>query len=183
MTRILTLKLKFLFDKFVKMRNTSIIVAVAESNAIGIKNQLLCHLPNDLKRFKRITSGHTVIMGKKTYESLPIKPLPKRVNIVISDNKNDCFQDCVMAYSIEEALSKCDKDTERFVIGGASIYKQFLPLADKLYLTKIHHRFEADVFFPEINFNEWTLIESEDHASDAEHSFSYSFLTYVRKMS
>ncbi|HBF89522.1 MAG TPA: hypothetical protein DDX39_12860 [Bacteroidales bacterium] len=158
----------------------SIIVAIAENNAIGLNNKLLCHLSEDLKRFKQITSGHKIIMGKNTYESLPIRPLPNRTSIVISHTKDDNFCNCLMAYSIEEALSHCSKDEECFVIGGGSIYKQFLPISDRLYLTKIHHEFEADTFFPEIDYKQWRLIEKEDVLQSVSNPFSYSFLTYER---
>ncbi len=156
----------------------SIIVAIAENNAIGKNNQLLLHIPGDLKRFKKLTTGHTVIMGKNTFKSLPKRPLPNRTNIVISDNKNDKFQGCIMAYSIKDALSKCKDDEENFVIGGGSIYKQFLKYADKLYITKIHKSFQADTYFPEINYKEWNLISKEDFSLDEKNS--YSFLTFVR---
>ena len=163
------------------MKNISIIVVIADNNAIGLNNKLLAYVPGDLKRFKEITSGHTVIMGKNTYFSLPKRPLPNRRNIVISDNKNDNFDNCVMAFSIEEALEKCDKEKENFIMGGASIYSQFLQYTDKLYLTKVDKSYEADTFFPQINYNEWELIEQEDIAPGKESDFSFSYLTYVRK--
>ena len=159
----------------------SIIVAIAEKNAIGKNNDLLCHLPNDLKRFKKITTGHKIIMGKNTYESLPIRPLPNRTSIVISHTKEDKFCDCLMAYSIDEAVNLCQKDEECFVIGGGMIYNQFLPIADRLYLTKIHHEFDADIFFPEINYAEWQLIEEEKIESDEKNPYSFSYLIYERK--
>ncbi len=163
------------------MKNISIIVVIADNNAIGLNNKLLAYVPGDLKRFKEITSGHTVIMGKNTYFSLPKRPLPNRRNIVISDNKKDNFDNCVMVYSIEEALEKCDKEKENFIMGGASIYSQFLQYTDKLYLTKVDKSYEADTFFPQINYNEWELIEQEDIAPGKESDFSFSYLTYVRK--
>jgi len=163
------------------MKNISIIVVIAEDNGIGLNNKLLTYVPGDLKRFKEITSGHTVIMGKNTYFSLPKRPLPNRRNIVISDDKNDKFENCIMAYSIKEAIEKCDKENENFVMGGASIYSQFLQHTDKLYLTKVDKSYEADTFFPEINYDEWELIEQEDIAANEECDFSFSYLTYVRK--
>lgn len=114
------------------MKNISIIVAIAENYAIGKDNNLLWHLSDDLKRFKKLTIGNIVIMGKKTFESLPKGALPERDNIVISDNKNDTFKDCIMADSIEDALNKCDETKEIFIIGGGSVYRQFLPLANKI---------------------------------------------------
>ena len=158
----------------------SIIVAIAENYAIGKNNDLLWHIPEDLKRFKRLTTGHTVVMGKKTYESLPRRPLPDRVNIVISDNPDDDFDRCVMAYSIEDALKKIDASDENFIIGGASVYRQFLPLSDRLYITWVHKAFEGDVFFPEIDFSEWLLISSEDIPPGGNIDFSYSNNIYDR---
>jgi dihydrofolate reductase len=159
----------------------SIIVAVAENWAIGKDNDLLWHFPEDLRRFKRITSGHTVIMGKRTWDSLPKKPLPGRRNIVISDDKGEHLEGCIMAYSIDEAIEQCDPAEEHFIIGGASIYRQFLPKADKLYLTRVHKRFDADVFFPEIDFSLWTCIDKEDFPATGETDFSYSNEIYLRK--
>lgn len=161
----------------------SIIVAIADNMAIGKNNDLLFHLPNDLKRFKEITTGHTVIMGKRTYESLPRRPLPNRENMVISDVPNDKIEGCTMAYSIEDAVEKCSSDSESFIIGGGMVYKQFLPIANKLYLTFVHKEFDADVFFPEINFDEWIEEEREDIPFNEELGFSYSYVNYVRKSS
>jgi len=158
----------------------SIIVAIAQNYAIGKNNDLLWHIPDDLKRFKRLTSGHTVIMGKKTYESLPRRPLPNRVNIVITDNPEDHFDQCTMACSIEDALSKSNSSDENFIIGGASIYSQFLPYSDRLYITWVHKAFDGDVFFPEIDFSEWMLISSEDIPSGGTIDFSYSNNIYDR---
>jgi len=159
----------------------SIIVAIADNNAIGRNNELLWHISEDLKRFKRITSGHKIIMGRNTYLSLPNRPLKNRTNIVISDNPGERFEGCEMAYSIEEVLAKCSTDEECFIIGGGMVYKQFLPLADKLYLTRVNKPFEADVFFPEFDLNEWEEIEKESHGPDQQNDFSYSFVTYTRK--
>jgi len=106
--------------------------------------------------------------------------LPNRTNIVISDDKNDKIKDCVMAYSIEDAINKCDDNKENFIIGGASVYRQFLKYTNKLYLTKVHKSFEADTFFPEINLNEWKLIERQDFKPDKKNFFSYSYLVYKK---
>jgi dihydrofolate reductase len=162
------------------MKNISIIVAIAENNAIGLGNKLLCHISEDLKRFKQLTTGHTVIMGKNTYDSLPRKPLPNRKNIVISDNRNDIFEGCEMAYSIQEALDKCAKDDENFIIGGASVYRQFFELSDKLYITRIHKTFEADTYFPLINFNNWKLIEKEPVITNSENNIEYNYEIYIK---
>lgn len=162
-------------------KNISIIVAIARNYAIGKDNQLLWHLSDDLKRFKELTTGHTIIMGKKTFESLPVKPLPNRKSIVITDNKNETIKGCIMAYSIDEAIEKADPISENFVIGGGSIYKQFLHIADKLYLTIVHKDFEADTFFPEINFDEWEEIEKKENMTDEKSGLTYSYLIYKRK--
>lgn len=161
----------------------SIIVAIAENYAIGKNNDLLCYIPGDLKRFKSITLGHPVIMGKKTWLSLPKKPLSGRTNIVITDLREEVFQDCTTVYSLAEALDQVHQEEESFIIGGASIYKQFLPLADRLYITWIHKDFEGDVFFPEIDFSEWELLSQEDFPFTEQTGFSYSYNNYRRKKS
>ena len=161
-------------------KKLSIIVAVAQNNAIGKNNDLLWHISEDLKRFKRLTSGNHVIMGKNTFYSLPVQPLPNRTNIVITDVPNEIIEGCVMAYSIEDAINKCDDSKENFIIGGASVYRQFMPYANKLYLTKVHKDFEGDCFFPEININEWNLISEEDCSSDKQNDFTYSYLIFEK---
>lgn len=158
----------------------SIIVAIAENYAIGKNNDLLWHIPEDLKRFKRITSGHKIIMGKRTYESLPYHPLKNRTNIVISDIPGDRYEGCVMAYSIEEAMEHCLPDEECFIIGGGMVYRQFLPLADKLYITWVDKAFEADIYFPEIDPDTWEETEREEGDGEGL-DFTYSFVTYERK--
>jgi dihydrofolate reductase len=164
------------------MKQISIIVAVAINNAIGKDNKLLCHLSEDLKRFKKLTTGHTIIMGKTTYYSLPNRPLPNRRSIVITDVKDEQIDNCVMAYSIEDAIAKCDPEQENFVIGGASIYRQFLHYANKLYITWIHHEFEADTFFPHVGEKDWTVISKEDfNDTDEKNPFPYSYVIYKRK--
>src|SRR5665647_506999 len=145
----------------------SIIVAVSEDGGIGKDNELLWHISEDLKRFKRLTTGHTLIMGKKTWDSLPRKPLPGRKNIVLTDVFGESFDSSLTAYSIEDALSKCEKDEEIFVIGGGSVYKQFMALADRLYITHVHKKAEADIYFPEIDPKVWKVIEKEEF-NDAE---------------
>jgi dihydrofolate reductase len=155
----------------------TIIVAVAENNAIGKNNDLLWHISGDLKRFKQITTGHTVIMGRKTFFSLPNGSLPNRRNIVITDCAEDCCPEAEKVSSIDEAILLCEKDKEHFIIGGGMIYEQFLPLADKIYLTKVHKSYEADVFFPEIDMEEWELTNQEDHL---DHEPPFSYLTLKR---
>ncbi|MFO7613769.1 MAG: dihydrofolate reductase [Bacteroidales bacterium] len=162
------------------MKKISIIVAIARNYAIGLNNQLLWHISHDLKRFKKITSGKQVIMGKLTYESLPVRPLPNRTNIVITNDPDEKFEGCITVYSIPEALSYCHDAEESFIIGGGSVYRQFMPHATKLYLTLVHRDFEADTFFPEIDFSQWKLIEREDHEDDDTVDFSYSFLVYEK---
>lgn len=158
----------------------SIIVAIADNMAIGKNNDLLWHIPADLKRFKRITGGHTVIMGRRTWESLPLRPLPNRRNIVITDIPGEQIEGCEMAYSVGEAISKCDPLEENFIIGGASVYSQFLPHADRLYLTWVRKSFDADVFFPPIDFSQWKLISGEEFHPDDANDFAYSNEIYDR---
>ncbi len=162
------------------MRNISIIVAISKNNAIGKDNKLLWHLSDDLKRFKKLTTGHTIIMGKKTFDSLPNGALTNRTNIVITHNKDIKIPGCIMAYSINDAIEKCNNDDEIFVVGGGSIYKQFLKFANKIYLTIVQENFDADTFFPEINFNEWKIIEQTDFLSDKKNKYAFSFITYEK---
>lgn len=163
------------------MHNLSLIVAIANNNAIGINNTLLCHLPDDLKRFKKLTTGHQVIMGKRTFFSLPRRPLPNRTNIVITDIENEQIEGCTMAYSIDHVLDLCNDGQESFVIGGASVYKQMLPLCNTLYLTRIYADFEADAFFDSIIFDEWDLVDNEHHEADETNPYTFAYLTYKRK--
>jgi dihydrofolate reductase len=156
----------------------SIIVAIADNNAIGKDNQLLWHISEDLKRFKKLTSGHTIVMGKLTYYSLPKRPLPNRRNVVITDVQGEEIEGCVMAYSIEDAIQKMEPGTENFIIGGGSVYRQFLPLSDKLYLTRVHKHFEADTFFTEIDMSEWNTVSS---MRSKENDLDYTFIDLERK--
>jgi dihydrofolate reductase len=162
------------------MKPISIIVAIAENYAIGKDNKLLWHLPEDLKRFKKLTTGHTIVMGKKTFESLPIRPLPNRRSIVITDVPEENIDGCTMAYSIKDAIEKMDAENENFIIGGGSVYRQFLPLAQKLYLTRVHKNFDADCFFSEIDFNEWKILDQEKGLPDGKNDFGYSYFTYEK---
>ena len=162
-------------------KQISIIVAIASNFAIGKDNDLLWHISKDLKRFKELTQGHFIVMGKKTYFSLPRRPLPKRTNMIITDNDGEQIDDCLMAYSIEDAISKMDSENENFIIGGGSIYAQFVKHATKMYITRVHNDFEGDVFFPEFNTKEWKLAEKVDVNDDPQNEFKYSFETYVRK--
>ena len=162
----------------------SIIVAISENNAIGQKGGLLCHLPADLKHFKEITSGHPVLMGERTYFSLPKHPLPNRRNIVLTDNPQFAAEGVEVVHSIPEAMQLINEDStaEFFIIGGGMVYRQFFPLADKLYITRIHHTWtDADTFFPEINNNEWRAIKQEYCASDDKNPYDYTFIEYLKK--
>ena len=163
------------------MKTISIIVAIGRNRAIGKDNDLLWHIPEDFKWFKKHTKGHPVVMGKKTWESLPVKPLPGRTNVVISDNPEDNFEACVMAGSIDEAIGQMSENQENFIIGGGSIYGQFLPLAHKFYLTRVHKDFEADIFFPEFDLDDWTEIFREDHPAKDPEVLGFSFHIYERK--
>lgn len=163
----------------------SIIVAISEENAIGKQGGLLCHLPNDLQHFKSITKGSTVIMGERTYLSLPVSKitgthaLPHRRNIVITDNRDHTFPGAEVVYSIEEAIALAE---DAFIIGGGSIYRQFMPLADKLYITHIHHSWkDADTFFPEIKAEDWQLVSAERQEADALNPYPHTFAVYTRK--
>lgn len=160
------------------MKPISIIVAIAQNYAIGMNNDLLWHISDDLKRFKKLTLGHTVVMGKRTYYSLPFRPLKNRTNIVITDIEGEKIDGCVMAYSIDDAIDKMDSDKENFIIGGGSVYRQFLPLAQKLYLTIVHKDFEADTFFPEIDFSQYEELFREKNVNE---EFEYTFLDLTRK--
>lgn len=163
------------------MKPLSIIVAVAANGAIGKDNDLLTYLPGDLKRFKELTSEHTILMGRKTWDSLPKKPLPKRKNIVITRDENYLAEGAVLVNSIQGALDECDEERENFIIGGGEIYKMLLPQTTKLHLTRIHHDFEGDVFFPEVNFEEWSLVEKIDIAPEGDNPYAFSYETWERK--
>lgn len=156
------------------------IAAAAENNALGKNNELVWHLPNDFKRFKALTTGHHIIMGRKTFESFP-KPLPNRVHVVISRQENYKPEGCIVVDSIEKALAICPQDDDNYVIGGGEIYNLALPFTDIIELTKVHHTFDADAFFPKINKNEWILVESEENHKDEKHLYDYTYETYIRK--
>lgn len=160
----------------------SIIVAIAENYAIGKQGDLLCHMPEDLKHFKQITSGHTVMMGERTYLSLPKHPLPNRRNIVLTDVQGKTFEGAEMAYSLDEMQALVRPDEEAFVIGGGMVYRQMMLRADKLYITHIHHSWEdADTFFPEIKDTEWVLKSAERHSADEHNPYDYTFAEYIKR--
>jgi len=162
------------------LKNISIIVAIAVNRAIGKDNRLLWHLSDDLKRFKKLTSGFTLIMGRNTFLSLPNGALPNRRHIVISDKPGESFDGCEMASSIEEAVKLAGRDEECFVIGGGMVYKQFLPVAGKLYLTQVHESFEADTFFPEIDFSQWKALVTEEVEAGERNQYAHTYTEYIR---
>ncbi|MFL9831311.1 dihydrofolate reductase [Flavobacterium sp. ST-87] len=158
----------------------TMIAAAAENKALGKDNQLIWHLPNDFKRFKSLTTGHHIIMGRKTFESFP-KPLPNRTHIIITRQNDYQAEGCIIVDSIEKAIEKCPENEESFIIGGGEIYKLAIPFSDKIELTVVHHHFDADAFFPEINPEDWELTHKEFQSKDEKHLYDYSFETYIRK--
>lgn len=157
----------------------SIIVAVAENNVIGKDNDLIWHLPRDLKHFKETTSGHFIIMGRKTFESNG-RPLPNRTNVIITRDKNYKAEGCIVVHSLEDALKEAKEDSEAFIIGGGVIYEMAMPLVDRIYLTKIHHTFEGDTYFPEINMDEWKVTEERFFESDEKNKYPFTILILDR---
>ena len=162
--------------KFLKEKSITIIAAISENRVLGKDNKLIWHLPEDLKRFKHFTFGHSIIMGRKTFESLP-KVLPGRHNIVVTKNKEFSAMGVTVCHSLIEAIKASGNDLQPFIIGGGQIYQQAIKLADKIELTKIYKSFDGDVFFPEIDSKLWYLDKEEHH----EHSnLNYSYLTYLK---
>ena len=158
--------------------NISIIVAIDKNNGIGRKGDQLAYISGDLKRFKALTTGHTIIMGRKTFEALPKGALPNRRNIVITRQKDYKAPGCDVFTTIEDALNSCEKDEELFVIGGGEIYNAFLPVANKVYLTVINHAFDGvDTFFPELNEKKWVVTEEEDSLTDEKSGLRYHYST------
>lgn len=164
------------------MSKISIIAAVADNYAIGKSNNLPWHLPADLKHFRELTTGHAVVMGKRTFESLPKGPLPNRKNIVLtsvmSEGVNERYYE---ADSLEDALYLCENVETVFIMGGATVYKQCIDKVDSMYITWVHNNFSADTYFPQINFDEWTEVSREDHEADEKNPHPYSFSFYERK--
>ncbi|QCX37500.1 dihydrofolate reductase [Aureibaculum algae] len=157
----------------------TIIAAIGKNRELGKNNELIWHLPDDLKRFKKVTSGHDVIMGRKTFESLG-KALPNRTNIVITRNKNYKAENCVVVNSIDEAI-KISTDTNPYILGGAQIYSQAIKIADELDLTFVDASFDADAFFPKIDATIWKEKHRENFLADEKHKYNYSFILYKRK--
>jgi len=162
------------------MTKISIIVAISENNVIGKDNKLIWHLPADLINFKNLTMNHHIIMGRKTFESIG-KALPGRTSVIITKDKNYKVDGCKIANSVEEAIEVSKNDSEVFIIGGAEIYRQSMHVADRIYLTKINHDFDGDVFFPEIKTTQWKVLSKKNFKADEKNKFDYSFLILERK--
>ena len=163
------------------MSKVSIIAAVARNNAIGKANKLPWHLPADLKHFKSLTTGHAILMGKRTFESLPNGPLPNRKNIVLSSVMSEGVNESYFeANSIEDALELCENEEQVFIIGGCAVYKQSFDFADDMYITWIDEEFEADAFVPEVDFSKWKEISREEHAADDKNPYNYAFVHYAK---
>jgi dihydrofolate reductase len=159
-----------------------IIAATAENNALGKNNDLIWHLPADLQRFKKVTSGYPIIMGRNTFESIG-RPLPNRTTVIVTRNKEYSQKDCLVANSLEEAIQLVEKSEKLFIIGGAQIYKEAMQkqLADQLDITLVHDTFEADVYFPEIDTEIWEEVAKQKHFADEKNKYDYSFITYKKK--
>ena len=165
------------------MKSIHAIVAVASDWAIGRQGELLCHLPADMKHFKEVTMGHSIVMGRKTFESFPRRPLPGRQNIVITRNLQWHYPGVTVAHSVEDAIAATETD-DVFIIGGADIYEQTLPLVDVLHLTMIHARWaSADAFFPVLDMNQWQEVDREHHGSDHRNAYEFDFITLKRRRS
>ncbi|WP_054851899.1 dihydrofolate reductase [Olleya sp. ITB9] len=163
-----------------KTNTLTMIVAAGQNNEIGKNNDLIWHLRDDLKRFKTLTSGHHIIMGRKTFESFP-KPLPNRTHIVISRQTNyNAPEGVIVVNSLDAAIAHAKNDTQPFIIGGGEIYKLAMPYATKIELTRVHSTFDADTFFPEVDLNVWKETENTFHKKDSEHDYEFSFLTYEK---
>lgn len=158
----------------------TLIAAIAENNALGKDNKMLWHLPDDFRRFKQLTSGHYIIMGRKTFESLP-DMLPNRTHVIITRQKDYKAEGCIIVNSLDEAVAACPQDEDVFVIGGGEIYKQAIDMADKLEITRVYGISpDADAFFPEIDETKWKLVEAVNHPKDDKHKFEFTFETYEK---
>ena len=162
--------------KIKKNKNITIIAAIGENNELGLDNKLIWHIKEDLKRFKKLTTGHSIIMGRKTFESIS-KALPGRLNIVLTKNKNFKFKNFSTASNIHEAIELTKDDEQPFIIGGSEIYSLFINMAQTIELTRVHNSFKADTFFPDINFGKWNKIYEEKFNFD---NLPYSFITYKK---
>ena len=164
--------------KIKKNKNITIIAAIGENNELGLDNKLIWNIKEDLKRFKKLTTGHSIIMGRKTFESIS-KALPGRLNIVLTKNKNFKFKDVSIASNIHEAIELTKDDEQPFIIGGSEIYSLFINMAQTIELTRVHNSFKADTFFPDINFGKWNKIYEEKFNLD---NLPYSFITYKKNI-
>jgi|TARA_B110000503_G_C6995379_1_gene349185 dihydrofolate reductase len=161
-------------------KTITLIAAAAQNDALGKDNDLIWHISEDLKRFKRLTTGHAIIMGRKTFESMP-KALPNRTNIVLTKNENYKAEGAVVASTIEEALVLAGEDNQPFIIGGAQIYSLFMDHCNRIELTRVHHDFEADVFFPKIDTSKWTISKEEFISKTEDQPYNYTYITYDKK--
>jgi dihydrofolate reductase len=159
---------------------TTIIAAIAENNALGKDNDLIWHLPADLIRFRKTTTGHHIIMGRNTYESIG-KPLPNRTTVIITRNKAYQAEGCIIVNSIAEALEIVKEDENPFIIGGAQIYNEAIEMVHRLDITEVHQTFEADVYFPKIDLSIWKETKRERFEADEKNIFPYSFVSYIRR--
>ena len=158
----------------------SLIVAFADNRVIGINNSLPWHLSADLKRFRRLTMGKPILMGRKTFESIG-RPLPGRINVIVTRNKNYQPEGCIVCHSLEVVLEKFKDHPALMIIGGESLYEIGFPIAHRLYLTRIHHHFEGDRFFPEFNLDQWKVESRQDYLVGADNPYNFSFIVYIRK--
>ena len=164
------------------MSRLSIIVAMAKNRTIGVNNTLPWHIPQDLKHFKALTMGHHMIMGRKTFESIG-KPLPGRTTVVVTRNRELKIDGCIMSRSLQEAITACENDEEIFIVGGAEIFEQALPLTDTMYVTEIQQEVEGDVHFPVFDKKLWREVSREHHSQEIPQPLEYHFVTYQRKNS
>ena len=158
----------------------TIIAAAGENNELGNDSNLVWHLPDDFKRFKELTSGHHIIMGRKTFETFP-QPLPDRTHIVITRRENYRKEGIITVHSLERAIEISEDDRQPFIIGGGEIYKLSMDIAHKIELTRVHGKFKADTFFPEIDERKWKLVSEKFHEKDEKHKYAFTYLTYERK--
>ena len=161
------------------LKEITLIAAASENNVLGKDNRLIWHISDDLKRFKKLTLGHSIIMGRKTFESMP-KALPNRNNIVLTRNNNYRAKNAIVAHDLKEAIKLTGEDANPYIIGGGEIYNLFLPIANRIELTRVHDIFDGDAFFPEIDPEQWKLIASQKHPATAEQNLSFSYLTYTK---
>lgn len=158
----------------------TLIAAAGENNELGKENDLVWHLPDDFKRFKKLTTGHHIIMGRKTFDTFP-QLLPNRTHVVVTRQENYKKEGVIVVHSLERAIELTKEDPQPFVIGGGEIYKMAMDPADKIELTRVHGEFDADTFFPEVDESRWKLVSEEYHEKDEKHNFAFTYLTYERK--